>query len=255
MCAASQSTTGEVWIVGASRGLGLSVAEQYAGRAQRVVGMGRKPQPVEGVFDRWLQVDVTDADAFNAAIEGLYREGRAPAVIIYMAAMLYQGPLADQPEALLWQEVDTNYLGFVRLCQAVARHKPAEQPVRLVATASTLGYVGCPSLDTYSASKAALISFARSARSELAAHRIAIQVVSPPHMKDGGADLIGPKPFSRRWAAPRFARAVDRGEPERLLGFSNRMMVGMSRIAQGRAQAIMNAIGNNALSRGARRFG
>ena len=245
----------EVWIIGASQGLGLSVAEQYAGQGHRVVGMSRSTQPVEGLFDAWLQVDVTDAAAFDAAIEKLYAGGRTPGVIIYMAAMLYQGPLADQPEALLWQEVDTNYLGFVRLCQAVARHKPAEQPVRLVATASTLGYVGCPSLDTYSASKAALISFARSARSELAAHRIAIQVVSPPHMKDGGADLIGPKPFSRRWAAPRFARAVDRGEAERLLGFSNRMMVGMSRIAQGRAQAIMNAIGNNALSRGARRFG
>ena len=111
-----------------------------------------------------------------------------------MAAMLYQGPLTEEPDALLRQEIDTNYLGFVRLCQAVARHKPAGQPVRLVATASTLGYVGCPSLDSYSASKAALISFARSARSELSMRQIAIQIVSPPHMIEGGADLIGPSP-------------------------------------------------------------
>ncbi len=127
--------------------------------------------------------------------------------------------------------------------------------MNLVATASTLGYVGCPSLDTYSASKAALISYARSARSELAAHGITIQIISPPHMTEGGADLIGPQAFSRRWAAPRFAHAVDRGLPERLLGFSNRAIVGLSRLARTRAQAIMNAIGANALRRGARRLG
>lgn len=245
----------EVWIVGASQGLGLSLAEHYATQACRVVGMSRKARPLDGVFDAWLQLDVTDAAAFDAAIESLYRDDRAPAVIIYMAATLYQGPLAEEPEALLRRGIDTNYLGFVRLCQAVARHKPAGQSVRLVATASTLGYVGCPSLDSYSASKAALICFARSARSELAAHRIGVQVVSPPHMIEGGADLIGPQPFSRRWAAPRFARAVDRGAPERLLGFSNRAMVGLSRLARTRAQAIMSAIGANALRRGARRLG
>ena len=244
----------EVWIIGASQGLGLSVAEQYAGQGHRVVGMSRSMQPVDGLFDAWLQVDVTDAAAFDATIERLYAGGRTPGVIIYMAAMLYQGPLTEEPDALLRREIDTNYLGFVRLCQAVARHKPADQPVRLVATASTLGYVGCPSLDSFSASKAALISFARSARSELSMRQIAIQIVSPPHMIEGGADLIGPKPFSRRWAAPRFARSVDRGSSERLLGFSNRVMVGLSRLARARAQDIMNAIGTNALRRGARRL-
>jgi len=244
----------EVWIIGASQGLGLSVAEQYAGQGHRVVGMSRRAEPVEDLFDAWLQVDVTEAAAFEAAIGTLYAHGRTPAVIIYMAAMLYQGPLIDEPDGLLRREIDTNYLGFVRLCQAVARHKPADQSVRLVATASTLGYVGCPSLDSYSASKAALISFARSARCELSMRRIAIQLVSPPHMIEGGADLIGPQPFSKRWVAPRFARSVDRGTPERLLGFSNRALVGMSRLARSGAQEIMNAIGINALHRGARRL-
>ena len=245
----------EVWIIGASQGLGLLLAELYAGRARRVVGMSRKARPADGVFNAWIQVDVTDAAAFDAAIENLYRGGRSPEVIIYAAATLYQGPLTEEPEELLRREVDTNYLGFVRLCQAVARHKPAGQSVRLVATASTLGYVGCPSLDTYSASKAALISFARSARSELTKYGMIVQIASPPHMIEGGADRIGPQPFSRRWAAPRFARVVDRGVPERLLGFSNRMMVVMSRLAPTRAQAIMDAIGSNALTRGARRLG
>jgi short-subunit dehydrogenase len=127
--------------------------------------------------------------------------------------------------------------------------------VRLVATASTLGYVGCPSLDTYSASKAALISFARSARRELAGHGVSVQILSPPHMIDGGADLVGPQPFTNAWAAPRFARAAERGSRERLLGLSNRLMLWMSRLARPLAQAIMDGIGADALRRGASRAG
>ena len=105
----------EIWIIGASQGLGLSVAEQYAGQGHRVVGMSRSKQPVDGLFDAWLQVDVTDAAAFDAAIERLYAGGRTPGVIIYMAAMLYQGPLTEQPDALLRREIDTNSVSYTHL--------------------------------------------------------------------------------------------------------------------------------------------
>ncbi|MDQ0463878.1 NAD(P)-dependent dehydrogenase (short-subunit alcohol dehydrogenase family) [Caulobacter ginsengisoli] len=243
----------EIWIVGASQGLGLQVARDYARRKRRVVGLGRRPCPAPDLFEAWRQADVTSLDSFEAAIAGLYGEGRGPAVIVYMASTLYQGPLTEAPDAMLRAEIDTNYLGFVRLCQAVAAFKPTGQTVRLVAVASTLGYVGCPSLDGYSASKAALISFARSSRRELAGHRIAVQILSPPHMTDGGADLVGPQPFTKAWAAPRFARAAERGPPERLLGFSNGLMLLMARLARPLAQAIMDGIGADALRRGARR--
>jgi short-subunit dehydrogenase len=122
-----------------------------------------------------------------------------------------------------------------------------------VATGSTLGYVGCPSLDTYSASKAALISFARSARKELGQHGVAIQILSPPHMDNGGADLRGPQPFSLAWSAERFVEACEGGVQERVLGASNRLVVRLSRAMPELAQWIMDGIGADALRRGARR--
>ena len=72
---------------------------------------------------------------------------------------------------------ETGVLGvFSSLAPALGEVFPItfKSGVRLVATGSTLGYVGCPSLDNYSACKAALISFARSARRELAAHGITL---------------------------------------------------------------------------------
>jgi NAD(P)-dependent dehydrogenase (short-subunit alcohol dehydrogenase family) len=244
---------GEVWIIGASRGLGLSMAKLFHARGRAVVGLARHAPQDCNTFDAFVRMDAASSDDVDAAVSRLYRERPAPDLIIYCAAVVYQGSLVSEPDAAMRAEIDANYLGFVRLCQAVAIFKP-EGRVRIVATGSTLGYVGCPSLDTYSASKAALISFARSARRELAAHGVSIQILSPPHMDNDGADLHGPQPFSLAWSAERFVRAAEGGMREHLLGASNRFVLVLARIAPALAQRIMDRIGADALKRGARRM-
>jgi 3-oxoacyl-[acyl-carrier protein] reductase len=242
----------EVWIVGASQGLGLAMARVVKGQGRTVVGMSRRASPESGVFDRYVAMDVRDETTVDQAVAALYNDGAAPGVILFSAATAGQGPLMGFREADLSAEVETNYLGFVRLCRVVARHKPAGQRVRIVAVGSTLGYVGCPSTDNYSATKAALICFARSARVEFAPMGIDLLILSPPHM-DNGADLVGPQPFTVVWAARRMVAAADRGRREYLLGASNRLMMWMGRIAPGLAQGIMNAIGRGALERAAQK--
>lgn len=245
--------SGEVWIIGASKGLGLAMAQVFRRRGRSVVGFARRPPADTTTFSRFARLDAADPDAFEATLYRMFAEGPAPELIIYCAAAVYQGPLVDQPEAALRAEVEANYLGFVRLCRAVATLKPAEARIRLVATGSTLGYVGCPSLDNYSACKAALISFARSARRELAAHGVTIQILSPPHMDNDSADLRGPQPFTLAWSAERFVRAAEGRMREHLLGASNRLVLVIARIAPGFAQWIMDGIGADALKRGASR--
>jgi NAD(P)-dependent dehydrogenase (short-subunit alcohol dehydrogenase family) len=245
---------GEVWIIGASKGLGLEMARVFARRGRKVVGMARRPPADPGAFAAFHTVDATDADGFEALIRRLYVERPAPELIIYCAARVYQGALVDQPHAALSAEMEANYVGFVRLCQAVAAHKPRGEPVRLVATGSTLAYVGCPSLDNYSASKAALLSFARSARRELRAHGITIQMLSPPHMDNDSADLRGPYPYKLAWSAERFVRAAEGGVREHLLGVSNRLVLVIARLSPRLAQAMMDGIGADALRRGVRRM-
>jgi len=242
-----------VWIVGASRGLGLELASVFARRGWRVVGMARHAPVDTSTFQAFHRVDVTDADGFEARVCAAYQEGPGPALIVYVAARIYQGPLLEQPLAAAQAELDANYLGFLRLCQAVATHKPRGETVRLVATGSTVAYVGCPSLDNYSASKAALLSLVRSARTEFRSHGITTHFLSPPHMDNDSADLVGPRMFSLAWSADRFARACERGTAEYLLGASNRLVLLIARLSPRLAQWMMDRIGGNALRRGARR--
>jgi NAD(P)-dependent dehydrogenase (short-subunit alcohol dehydrogenase family) len=228
------------------------MAKVVHAQGRTVVGMSRRAAPEAGVFDRYAAMDVRDETIVDQVIGRLYNDGAAPGVILFSAATAGQGPLMGFREADLSAEMETNYLGFVRLCRSVARHKPQDQRVRVVAVGSTLGYVGCPSTDNYSATKAALISFARSARLELAPMGIDLLILSPPHM-DNGVDLVGPQPFSVEWAAKRMVAAADRGRREYLLGASNRLMMRMGRFAPGFAQGIMNSIGRGALERAARK--
>lgn len=240
----------EVWIIGASKGLGREVAAEYARAGRPVVGLARSVPSDVSPFADFRSVDVTSSASVDAVVSALMAERGTPALVIYCASQLYQGSIVTRAEAQLTSELDVNYLGFVRVARALARSKPDSAPLRLVATASTLGYVGTPSLDNYSAAKAALISFARSARLELGERGIDVAIVSPPHM-DNGADLEGPKRYAMSWAAPRFAREAAGRRHEYLLGASNRSIQGMTRWAPGLAQSIMRSIGADALARGA----
>lgn len=240
----------DVWIIGASRGLGHEIAREYAVAGRSVVGFARSVIADAAPFRDIVALDVSDDVAVDATIERTIRERGTPAHVVYLASQLYQGSILTRADAELIREVDINYLGFVRIARALARHKDAGHSTRLVATASTLGYIGTPSLDNFSAAKAALISFARSARYELGDRGIEIAIVSPPHM-DNGADLIGPQRYPMSWAAPRFAREAAGRRSEYLLGSSNRSMQAMTRYVPGLARSIMQGIGADALKRGA----
>lgn len=240
----------DVWIVGASRGLGHEIAREYAHAGRSVVGFARSVMADAPPFAHVVALDVSDDVAVDAAVDRIIREHGTPALVVYLASQLYQGSILTRRDADLVREVDINYLGFVRMARALARHKDAAHGIRLVATASTLGYVGTPSLDNFSAAKSALISFARSARYELGLRGIEIAIVSPPHM-DNGADLVGPQRYPMSWAAPRFAREAAGRRSEYLLGSSNRSMQAMVRFAPGLARSIMQGIGADALTRGA----
>lgn len=187
-------------------------------------------------------------DSVDSVVARLMEAGQVPDLVVFSAGYLSQGSLLERADADMRQEVEANYLGFVRVCQALASHKPARARMRLVAVGSTVAYLGCPSIDTYSASKAALINFARAARGELGRIGIRISILSPPHMDRSSARLVGPEVHSVDWAAERLCRAIARGRREHTLGGSNRFLIGLSRVAPGLAQAMMNTVGMRSLA-------
>jgi NAD(P)-dependent dehydrogenase (short-subunit alcohol dehydrogenase family) len=64
-----------VLITGAARGIGAELARRAAGRGARVALVGLEPQQLAAVADElgpehlWVEADVTDADAIEAAVQ------------------------------------------------------------------------------------------------------------------------------------------------------------------------------------------
>ena len=62
--------SGEVWIIGASKGLGLEMARVFARRGRKVVGFARRPPAGPAAFDAFHPARRrTTADALDARVQ------------------------------------------------------------------------------------------------------------------------------------------------------------------------------------------
>jgi len=127
--------------------------------------------------------DVADTAATEKAIEGLIQKHGKLDVLVANAAYPRGGdrvPLVDLPEQTWRTIVDVNLTGTMLCCQHVARRLIAQgEGGSLVAISSIAAMTGTPTFSAYAASKAAVISLARSLSVELGPHRIRVNAIAP----------------------------------------------------------------------------
>jgi NAD(P)-dependent dehydrogenase (short-subunit alcohol dehydrogenase family) len=177
-----------VLITGCSSGIGLATAAHLAHRGFRVFASARQPErspgleqlrseglPLAGV----LTLDVTDPDSVRAAVErSLEQEGRLDA-LVNNAGIGGSGPVEelDLDDARLVME--TNYLGAVRMIQAVLPEMRRRGSGAIVNVSSMAGRVALAAFGPYAASKAALESLSECLAQEVAGFGIRVAVVEP----------------------------------------------------------------------------
>ncbi|MCY3734663.1 MAG: SDR family NAD(P)-dependent oxidoreductase, partial [Chloroflexi bacterium] len=113
-------------ITGASRGFGLAAAEELTMRGHPVIATMRNPDrdgpnlaALEADLVEIAACDVTDRDSIESAVEaGLKRFGRIDALFNNAGYGLY-GPVEDMSDAEVTRQMDTNFLGQIRMAQAV----------------------------------------------------------------------------------------------------------------------------------------
>ncbi|HEX3732576.1 MAG TPA: beta-ketoacyl-ACP reductase [Mycobacteriales bacterium] len=166
-----------VLVTGGNRGIGLSIARQFAAAGHRVAVTHRGPNGPEGLFG--VQCDVTDAEAVDAAFAKVEAELGAPEVVVANAGITEDTLLLRMSEDQFTRVLDTNLAGAFRVAKRAAGKMVRARFGRLIFISSVVGLTGSAGQANYAASKAGLVGLARSLARELGSRSITANVVAP----------------------------------------------------------------------------
>jgi NAD(P)-dependent dehydrogenase (short-subunit alcohol dehydrogenase family) len=172
-----------VWMIGASTGIGRATASALHARGARVVVSARKAQALDAFVAEHpgslaLALDTTDGTAIQTATQHLLAQG--PLDCVVYCAGHYQAMRADAidlPDML--RHVDVNYLGALRVMDAVLPALIARGAGHFSLVGSVAGYRGLPNSLAYGPTKAAMINLAETLYLDLHARGIGVSIINP----------------------------------------------------------------------------
>jgi short-subunit dehydrogenase len=210
-----------VVITGASSGLGEVLALRYAARGARLGLIGRNAARLEAVAERARQtgaavaetaaLDVRDRTALAAWIAAFDDLGPVD-LLIANAGVVGGTGLAGEIERAEDSEriFAINVGGTVNTIHAILPRMVARRAGQIAVVSSLAGFVRLPDLPSYSASKAAIMSYALNLRDTLGPLGVSVNVVCPGYVDTPMArQLMGTRMFE---VTPAYAAAaIERG--------------------------------------------
>jgi NAD(P)-dependent dehydrogenase (short-subunit alcohol dehydrogenase family) len=176
-----------VLITGASRGIGLGIAEAFAAAGARLYMLADDPEVMARAAELGAQghvADITDADAVRAVTESIERID----VLINNAGFERMTPVGDddpQTEAVFQRIIEVNVVGTDLVTRRALRRMRAGGAI--INTASIWGRIAEPFFGAYVASKHAIIGLTKTWAKELGSRRIRVNAVCPGWVRTGAA--------------------------------------------------------------------
>lgn len=172
-----------VLVTGGNSGIGLATAKAFADEGAQVIITGRdqntlaEAQATLGASAMALRNDAGDLTAAKALAEVVAKANIKLDAVFINAGVAKFAALEDADEALWDLTFNTNIKGAYFTIQALLpclNHGAA-----IILNGSINAHIGMPNSSIYAASKAALISLAKTLSGELVSRGIRVNVVSP----------------------------------------------------------------------------
>lgn len=171
------------FITGASRGIGLAIANTLNQHGYDVIGTARGEfnfDPVnKNVKMISLQLDITSREEVKNLPSKLKEMDLMPNIIINNAGITSDQLFLRMSE-LDWDKViDTNLNGVFNITKAFIKHLVKSKSGRVINISSVSGLMGNPGQVNYSSAKAALGGFTKSLAKEVGSRNITVNSIAP----------------------------------------------------------------------------
>ncbi|CAN5501230.1 SDR family oxidoreductase [soil metagenome] len=200
-----------VFLTGASSGIGRATAELLAREGHQVWGTSRDPARVATAANiHPLRLDLGDSRSIQEAFATAQRESGGLEVVINNAGGGYFGPAEQLTNEMLQEQFQTLVFAHVELCRLAIAAMPRGLLINVTSLAARLPV---PYMAAYNAAKAAMASFTLTLQLELANTALRIVDVQPADISTGFNESVN-RPRSDNERVNRTWEIVDKNMRE-----------------------------------------
>jgi uncharacterized oxidoreductase len=178
-----------ILITGGGTGIGRGLAEAFHKRGNKVIISGRRRKPLDEVVAANPDMDAVEldiADATSIARVAKQLIGKYPElnVLFNNAGIMLPDRASDViDDEVLLKTIHTNLIGPIRMTSDLIEHLKTKDDAVIAYTSSTLAFVPMAPTAIYSATKAALHSYALSQRFVLRNSKARVLEIAPPWVR------------------------------------------------------------------------
>ena len=176
-------------VTGASSGIGQSLAECFAGAGHNLVLVARSADKLQALAKAlqarhgvqvWVEpADLARPDAAATLSATLQQQGRAVDVLVNCAGVLEQSAFATMTPTQHQQIIDLNISGLTAMLAHFVPPMVQRGQGRVLNVASIAAFQPVPTLATYAASKAYVLSLSESLAEELKGSGVTVTTLCP----------------------------------------------------------------------------
>lgn len=182
-------TGNTILITGGGSGIGRGLAEALHKLGNKVIVSGRRKERLADVVAANPGIDAIELDVADpASIEAVARDliARYPDLNMLFnnaGVMMPDDAAGPIDRHVLTSTVDTNLVGPIRLTSALIDHLKRKDNAAVVYTSSVLAFVPLALTSVYSATKAAIHSYAMAQRFQLRDSNVRVIEIAPPWVR------------------------------------------------------------------------
>ncbi len=186
-------------VTGASRGIGLAIAQRLIDDGFQVIGTATSEGGVQQLSEKLqssgdehsaMLLNISDSEQTEAALAQLISEHGVPNVVVNNAGITRDNLFLRLNEEDWQAVINTNLSGVFRVCKALTKAMLKKKEGSIINISSVIGTTGNAGQANYAAAKAGLEGFSRSLAQEIASRNITVNCIAPGFIQTDMTDVL-----------------------------------------------------------------